>query len=124
PARVAVHVVARGVSSGAEVLRHRLCAARRLGLSTAYLDYLGRDTLLRHADDAADQALLHALDEVPAKPCRKEADPVELDLPDGAWLDGLPRSRQEMETIDGTLRLLDAAWRPLDVVLVSPPGDP
>lgn len=120
PGRMAVHVVSRGVSDGAERLRHRLCAARVLGLGPAYLDYLARDALLRQTPSPADASLLEALDGVPASRCAREVDPVDLDLPDGAWLDGLPRSRSELSTLDSTLRLLDAARRPLDLVLLSP----
>jgi hypothetical protein len=120
PGRVAVHVVSRGVSDGAERLRHRLCAARVLGLGPAYLDYLARDALLRQAPGPADTSLLEALDDVPAARCADEVDPVDLDLPDGAWLDGLPRSRSELSTLDSTLRLLDAAGRPLDLVFIAP----
>lgn len=123
PGRLALHVVARGVSDGAERLRHRLCAARALGLEAAYVDVLARDALLRKAPGPGDQALLDALDGVPASRCEDEVDPVELDLPDGAWLDGLPRSRAELGSLPATLRLLDAAMRPLDLVLVSPRQD-
>lgn len=120
PGHVAVHVVSRGVSDGAERLRHRLCAARVLGLQPAYLDYLARDALMRQGPGEGDESLLEALDDVPASRCADEVDPVDLDLPDGAWLDGLPRSRSELSTLEPTLRLLDAADRPLDLVLVSP----
>lgn len=124
PGRLALHVVSRGVSDGAELLRHRLCAARTLGLGPAYLDYLARDALLRQAAGPAEERLLAALDDVPRARCRDEIDPVDLDLPDGAWLDGLPRSRSELSTLDATLRLLDAATRPLDLLLPSPRDDP
>lgn len=124
PAQMAVHVVARGVSAGAETLRHRLCAARTKGLSAAYLDYLARDSLRRQGTHPTQDRLLHALDQVPASECKGEVDPVDLDLPDGAWLDGLPRSRQEIETLDTTLRMLDVARRPLDWVFVSPADEP
>jgi hypothetical protein len=120
PGRLALHVISRGVSDGAERLRHRLCAARTLGLGPAYLDYLARDALLRQTPSPVDARLLEALDDVPASRCADEVDPVDLDLPDGAWLDGLPRSRSELGNLDATLRLLDAAARPLDLVLVSP----
>lgn len=120
PGRMALHVVSRGVSDGAERLRHRLCAARTLGLGPAYVDYLARDALLRQTPSAADHGLLETLDDVPASRCAHEIDPVDLDLPDGAWLDGLPRSRSELGSLDATLRLLDAAFRPLDLVLISP----
>ncbi|MEM9461869.1 MAG: hypothetical protein AAGF11_47360 [Myxococcota bacterium] len=123
PAQLAVHVVSRGVSTGAETLRHRLCAARTQGLTAAYLDYLARDSLRRHAAHPTQDRLLDTLDQVPAGECTGEVDPVDLDLPDGAWLDGLPRSRQEIETLDTTLRMLDVARRPLDWVFVSPAGE-
>ncbi len=120
PGRLALHLVSRGTSDGAERLRHRLCAARVLGLQPAYLDYLARDALLRQSPSPVDQGLIEALDEVPGSRCAHEVDPVDLDLPDGAWLDGLPRSRSELGSLDATLRLLDAASRPLDLVLLSP----
>ncbi len=123
PASLAVHVVSRGISAGAEQLRHRLCAARRLGLGSAYVSYLARDTLMRQESSPVHDSLLETLDDVPKRHCKDDVDPVDLDLPDGAWLDGLPRSRPEMETLDGTLRLLGAAWRPLDLLLVSPPSE-
>jgi len=123
PAQLAVHVVSRGISPGAEQLRHRLCAAQHLGLGSAYVEVLARDALVREQADPAHDALLDALDRVPAEQCRDEVDPMDLDLPDGAWLDGLPRSRPEMDTLDGTLRLLGAAARPLDVVMIAPPSE-
>jgi hypothetical protein len=120
PGRLSLHVVSRGVSDGAERLRHRLCAARELGLGPAYLDFLARDALLRQTPSPVDARLLEDLDDVPASRCADEVDPVDLDLPDGAWLDGLPRSRSELSGLEATLRLLDAAARPLDLVFVSP----
>ncbi|MEX1364073.1 MAG: hypothetical protein AB1Z98_13175, partial [Nannocystaceae bacterium] len=119
PGRMALHVVARGRSSGAERLRHRLCAARQLGLGQAYLDYLGRDALLRQAPNPVDERLLAALDDVPASQCADEVDPVDLDLPDGAWLDGRPRSRNELGHVDAILWQLEAGARPLDLLLPS-----
>lgn len=123
PGRMAVHVVARGVSSGAERLRHRLCAARQLGLGAAYLDYLGRDALLRETPNPVDERLLAALDDHPAPRCADEVDPVDLDLPDGAWLDGRPRSRNELGHIDSILWQLEAGSRPLDMVLIAVEDD-
>ncbi|MCX4245846.1 hypothetical protein [Paraliomyxa miuraensis] len=120
PGRLALHVVSRGVSEGAERLRHRLCAAAALGLGPAYLDYLARDAVLRQAPGPVEERLLGQLDAFPRKQCADEIDPVDLDLPDGTWLDGLPRSRNELASLDATLRLLDAAFRPLDLVLISP----
>ncbi len=120
PGHMAVHVVSRGASSAAELLRHRLCAAQSLGLGSAYTDYLARDALLRQGSSPIDERLLAELDAVDRSECADDPDPVDLDLPDGAWLDGLPRSRAELSTLDGTLQLLDAAWRPLDGLLVGP----
>lgn len=124
PGRTAVHLVARGVSTGAEVLRARLCAAQHLGLGMAYAEYLARDTIARQEPDAADQALLEALDGVDPAVCAEQADPVALDLPDGTWLDGWPRSRGELGTLPTTVRMLDASERPLDAVLLPADTDP
>lgn len=123
PGRMAVHVVARGLSSGAERLRHRLCAARELGLEQAYLDILGRDALLRETPSPVDERLLAALDDVPQERCADEVDPVDLDLPDGAWLDGRPRSRNELGHIDSLLWQVEAGARPLDLVFPTVDDD-
>ncbi len=123
PGQMAVHVVSRGVSADAERLRHRLCAAQSLGLGSAYADYLARDALLRQSPGPVDERLVATLDDVSPARCEGEPDPVAMDLPDGAWLDGLPRSRAELSTLDATLRLLDAAWRPLDLLFITPPDE-
>ena len=113
PGRLAVHVVARGSSLGAATLRHRLCAARILGREVAYLEMLASDPPARERPPRDVVALLRALDEVPEKRCEDEPDPAQLDLPDGQWLDGLPRARAELANLEGTLLLLDRAARPL-----------
>ncbi|MCA9656335.1 MAG: hypothetical protein H6712_08585 [Myxococcales bacterium] len=123
PGRMAVHVVSRGVSSGAQELRHRLCAARVLGLGQAYLEYLGRDPMLRETPNPVDERLLADLDEVPASRCADEVDPVDLDLPDGAWLDGRPRSRNELGHVESILWQLEAGSRPLDLVFPAASDD-
>ncbi|MEM7159203.1 MAG: hypothetical protein AAF799_40575 [Myxococcota bacterium] len=119
PGTLAVHVVARGVSSAAETLRHRLCAARELGLGNAYVEYLGRDPALRGEDNPLDESLLADLDAVPVEECKDDPDPVDLDLPDGSWLDGLPRSRAELGNLRVTLPRLDAATRPLRSLFIA-----
>ena len=119
PGTLALHIVARGLSTGAETLRHRLCAARKLGLGNAYVEYLGRDTALRDDTNPLDERLLAALDDVPAAECADETDPVDLDLPDGAWLDGLPRSRAELGNLRVSIPRIDAATRPLRSLFIS-----
>lgn len=116
PGRVTVQVVARGPSWGASALRQRLCAARRTGLVAAYVRHLGTDPGAR-AVDPATVDLLDTLDRVDEEGCTAEPDPAELGLPDGGWLDGLVRTRSELEMIDGTLKVLDAAARPLSSLL-------
>jgi hypothetical protein len=117
PGRLAVHVVARGASVGGMRLRQRLCAARTLGLQRAYVEVLATppdEDGFRRVDEVK---LLARLDEVPEKTCEAEVDPAELDLPDGAWLDGLPRTRAELGSLPSTMRLLEAALRPLSPLL-------
>src|SRR5690606_9591937 len=121
---IAVHVVARGMSVGASVLRHRLCAARRLGRVVEYVRYLAEDPSRRRSTSAVDAALLQALDAVPEERCENEADPAELGLPDGGWLDGIPRTRSELESLETTLLLLGAAHRPLSPFLGTRPDEP
>lgn len=117
PGVLAVHVVARGSSVGGMTLRHRLCAARGLGLERAYIEVLATppsDDGFRRTDVAR---LLRRLDQVPEGQCEGEVDPAELDLPDGAWLDGLPRTRAELGSLPSTMRLLQGASRPLSPLL-------
>lgn len=122
PGTVTVQVVARGPSWGAGALRQRLCAARRTGLVAAYVRHLATDPGTRAVDPATTD-LLDVLDRVDEEGCTAEADPAELGLPDGGWLDGLVRTRSELEMIDATLRVLDAAARPLSSLL-GPADDP
>jgi hypothetical protein len=112
PGTLTVQVVARGGSFGAQSLRHRLCAARRQGLVAAYVHHLASDPSTRHTDPAV-RDLLDTLDKVPVEACEDEVDPAELGLPDGGWLDGIPRTRSELEGIEATLDLLDTTTRPL-----------
>ena len=112
PGTLTVQVVARGGSFGAQSLRHRLCAARRQGLVAAYVHHLASDPSTRQTDPAV-RDLLDTLDKVPVEACEDEVDPAELGLPDGGWLDGIPRTRSELEGIEATLDLLDTTARPL-----------
>jgi hypothetical protein len=116
PGVLTVQVVARGGSFGAQSLRHRLCAARRQGLVAAYVHHLASDPATRHTDPAV-RDLLETLDKVPIEACEDDVDPAELGLPDGGWLDGIPRTRSELEGIDATLDLLETTARPLSPLL-------
>lgn len=117
PGRLAVHVVARGSSTGAIVLRHRLCAARVLGMELAYLEHLGTPPPNRERPLPDVATLIETLDEVPQAACEDEPDPADLDLPDGQWLDGLPRARAELANLEATLALLARSQRPLTPLL-------
>lgn len=119
PGKLAVHIVARGSSLGAAQLRHRLCAARLRGREVAYVEYLAADPARRERPSHDVVEMLEALDAVAERKCEEEPDPAELDLPDGAWLDGLPRGRAELANLDVTLRLLAAARRPWSFLLWS-----
>jgi hypothetical protein len=116
PGTLTVQVVARGGSFGAQSLRHRLCAARRQGLVAAYVRLLASDPGSRHTDPAV-RDLLETLDKVPVEACEDEVDPAELGLPDGGWLDGIPRTRSELEGLETTLDLLETTLRPLSPLL-------
>jgi hypothetical protein len=117
PSVLAVHIVARGSSIGGQRLRHRLCAARQLGLDLDYARFLATDPASRRFPTPTQEALLERLDAVSEKTCADEPDPADLGLPDGGWLDGIPRNRSELENIEATLRLLNAANRPLSSLL-------
>jgi hypothetical protein len=120
PERLSVRVVARGAVVGSIRLRTRLCAATRLGLVAGYFDILATEPSLRLADPAV-EALLRTLDEVPEEQCDGDPDPT--DLPDGGWLDGLGRTRSELDNLERTLDLIDASHRPLSPLLGTRPTD-
>ena len=123
PGRLAVHVVARGSSLRASGLRHRLCAARILGQELSYLEVLASDPTVHEHPPPDVVALLKALDKVPERRCEDDPDPAQLDLPDGQWLDGLPRSRAELVNLEIALRRTqEAAYRPLTPWLGSTTG--
>ncbi len=125
PGQLSITIAARGSSIGAMALRHRLCAADRLGLTMAYVKVLTlplpRDKTARPPDV---QALIKRLDDYPAPECAGQTDPAQLDLPDGAWLDGLPRTRAELGNLPATLLLLDAATRPLEPFVAPSTDEP
>lgn len=113
PGELAVHIVARGQSLGATILRHRLCAARKLDRELDYARLLAAPPETRQRPDDDTVALQRALDQVPEELCENEADPARANLPDGTWLDGLPRSPTELEDLAALLKASSAATRPL-----------
>ncbi len=121
PGEVSVRIVARGL--GLEHgLRQRLCQANAGGLLPAYLQLLSRDPSLR-ASDPATTVVLDAIDSVSADPpCELDPDDDEEALPDGGWLDGVPVTRADLESLGAVLHRLEAARRPLDSFL-APAGD-
>jgi hypothetical protein len=121
PGDVSVRVVARGL--GLENgLRQRLCKANAGGLLPAYLHLLSRDPSMR-ASDPATEVVLDAIDSVAVDPpCDLEPDEDEEALPDGGWLDGVPVTRSDLESLEGVLQRLEAARRPLDSFF-APAGD-
>ena len=121
PGEVSVKVVARGL--GLENgLRQRLCKADAGGLLPAYLHVLSRDPSMRAADPAS-EVVLDAIDSVTVDPpCGLEPDDDEEALPDGGWLDGVPVTRSDLESLDAVLERLEAARRPLDSFF-APAGD-
>lgn len=112
PGRLSIQIVARGAGLHADRLRHRLCASMRRDLLVPYVRWLAEDPALRRTGPA-ERAMLKSLDAVPARECPAEPDPADLGLPEGGWLDGVPRSRTDLETLPMDFFLLDAAVRPL-----------
>ncbi len=117
PGQLAVQVVARGQGSGAERLRQRLCAARALGYELAYARQL---TLSREERERPTEAALaerldeHALEHPCEDPARDAAGGA---LPRGAWLDGEPINRSELDRLDvrfdaSRSGLADLLWGP------------
>jgi hypothetical protein len=117
PGRLAVHIVARGESLGAQDLRQRLCAARRIDRVAEYVRWLAEPPESRRTAAAESEALLHELDSISEETCAGELDPAALGLPDSMWLDGLPRGTSELDDLDGLLRAAEAAERPLAPIL-------
>lgn len=116
PGRLSVHIVARGSSLGAAALRHRLCAAAILGREVEYVRVLAAPPPSRERPPHDVVQLLAALDGVKEKRCSDDPDPAQLDLPDGQWLDGLPRSRAELGNLGATIVLLQRSRRPLSLL--------
>lgn len=117
PAVVSIQIVARGRGLPTRKLRGRLCAARELGLELPYFKYLATQPASRRGDD---DELLAALDAVVEElPCEEERDAAAESeaVPEGTWLDGIPRIKAELEQIQDSLQALDRSRRPLDAVL-------
>ncbi|HWB78141.1 MAG TPA: hypothetical protein VG755_24420, partial [Nannocystaceae bacterium] len=113
PGELALHIVSRGQSLGATILRHRLCAARKIDRELDYARLLAAPPETRQRPDDDTAALIRALDAVPEELCENEPDPARANLPDGTWLDGLPRSPTELEDLAALLKVSSATTRPL-----------
>ena len=125
PATVSLHIVARGDSTLTDLLRRRLCAARVMASELEYARYLAKDSNERRSPSKLEAILLDQLDEAAEEHCQPPPN-VPLppsSVPDGPWLDGILRSRGDLENLDTSLYLLDAAVRPLDTLL-SPAARP
>lgn len=122
PGEVSVRVVARGL--GLEHgLRQRLCHANAAGLLPAYLHVLSQEPSTRAADPAT-AVVLETIDSVVVDPpCDLEPDDDEEALPDGGWLDGVPVTRADLESLDTVLRRLEVAQRPLAPFLAPATDD-
>lgn len=114
PGQLAVHILARGNGFGANVLRARLCAAGRLGRELDYARLLAGPPDARRDPDPASTELLKLLDAEADAHCGDTGQPEGEVLPEGAWLDGVPRSPTELDDLPNLLRPSAAGTRPLD----------
>lgn len=124
PGRLAVHILARGNGFGANVLRARLCAAARLGRELDYARLLAGPPDARRDPDAATIELLKLLDAEADARCGDTGQPEGEVLPEGAWLDGVPRSPTELDDLPNLLRPAAAGTRPLDGFLRPGAAEP
>jgi hypothetical protein len=124
PGRLAVHILARGNGFGANVLRARLCAATRLGRELDYARMLAGPPDARRDPDAAAVELLKLLDAESDAHCGDTGQPEADVLPEGAWLDGVPRSPTELDDLPNLLRPSVAGTRPLDGFLRPGAAEP
>lgn len=122
PGQVSIRVVARGL--GLEHgLRQRLCRADAAGLLPAYVQILATEPSMRAADPAT-AVVLEAIDATRADPpCDLDPDEEEEALPDGGWLDGIPVTRADLESLAAALERLEAAHRPLETLLAPADDD-
>ncbi len=123
PGRLAIHILARGNGFGANLLRGRLCAAKRLGRELGYARLLAGTPEARHDPGAADAELISELDAEADSHCEAPDDAAAEPLPEGAWLDGVPRSPTELEDLPSLLRSGATGRRPLDPLLRPPATD-
>lgn len=130
PGLLSVQIVARGRSLPARLFADRLCVARGLGRELDYARYLAEGRAYLRAPSPWDAILLRELDEADARGCdvdegdrRSPEDAPEWreGLRDGPWIDGTLGSGPDLDHLDRTLRLLEAAQRPLGPLL-SPPS--
>jgi hypothetical protein len=126
PGILSVQLVARGRSLPAQRLADRLCAARTLGRELDYARYLAGQRAALRAASPSDAILLRDLDEAVASGCDPgQGDGGDMDdtagsregLRDGPWIDGTLRTGPDLDRLDRTLRLLEAAQRPLGPLL-------
>jgi len=132
PGVLSVQIVARGRSLPARLLADRLCAARELGRELDYARYLAAGRAFLRSPSPWDSILLRDLDEAAARGCDADAgDGRSADDPsgwreglrDGPWIDGTLRSGPDLDHLDRTLRLLEAAQPPLGPLLSPPSSD-
>lgn len=124
PGELAIHLFARGESLSATTLRQRLCAAGLLHRELDYVRLLAGSPESRRSPDPDTQALLAELDGVAEARCADAVDAVREQIPEGIWLDGLPRSPTELEDIVSHLRASRAGSRPLAPWWSPPVADP
>ncbi len=122
PGEVSVSIVSQGLGLQ-KGLRGRLCAAQRRGLLPAYVHWLSEDPSMRAIDPASDPLLAILDQEVAGEPpCDLDPREDEESLPNGGWLDGVPVTRADLESIGPALTRARATRRPL-APLLAPAAD-
>ncbi len=124
PGELSIHVFARGESLSATHLRQRLCAATLLHRELDYARLLAGSPELRRTPDPDTSALLAELDAVNETRCADVVDAAREEIPEGIWLDGVPRSPTELEALANLLRVGQVGRRPLAPWWSPPAADP
>lgn len=115
PGELSVQLIAAGVGSRAVRLRRRLCAARSLGLEVEFLSHLAQRPGVRRLYETDLDSVLQPVADSDA--C-SDSEPLNMDRsgegpdgrrssdfghPRGAWLDGRPISRGDLESLEWQL---------------------